>query len=421
MKRAIVFAMLLLALPARADLPRGEWRTARPVALPKIVGRGLVYLPLDEKALAGVGSMSEYRVVEDGRREVPYKMVLEEGQTEARAFAAKVISLATLEKRQAQVVLDLGSGAPAANRVDLALRGDNFRSRARVEGSRDRSQWWLLQGQSVVYRHESRFEQTQVPIPANEYRFLRITLYRLEGNLPKIEGAKVLGVVTIPRRLVAVPVRRLADSEQAREHTTVLGLDMGRLTRDLAEARFEVEEPAFDREVTIEVPSSVRTTPGGRDYQWAGAGRLQRLAPGKAVVLPLQVPAARCLRISIYNGDDRPLTIRRVTLWRMRRGLVFSADPAHEYALWYGRRNAPEPVYDIQRLPMTTAPAKLPLAGLRPEHKLPVKPPPPPPWSERHRALFWVVLAVVLVLLAVVILRAFRGIGRVTPSAGGPP
>jgi len=47
MKRAIIFAMLLLALPVRADLPRGEWRTARPVALPKMAARGLVYLPLD--------------------------------------------------------------------------------------------------------------------------------------------------------------------------------------------------------------------------------------------------------------------------------------------------------------------------------------------------------------------------------------
>jgi hypothetical protein len=420
MKRAIILAMGLAALPVRADLPRDEWRTARPVVLPAMSARGLVYLPLDEKALAAVESLSEYRVVEDGRTEVPYRMALEEGQTETRAFSARVISLATLEKRQAQVTLDLGSGAPAANRVDLALIGDNFRSRARVEGSHDRSRWWLLQRQWIVYRHESRFEQTQAPIPRNEYRFLRITLERLEGSLPEVKGVRVLGVLTIPRRLVAVPAK-LSRSEQVRRRATALYLDMGRLNRDLAEVKFEVEEPAFDRAVTIEVPSPARTTPGKTNYEWAGGGRLQRLAAGKAVVLPLQMAAARRLRISIYNGDDRPLTIRRVTLWRMRRGLVFSAEPAHEYALWYGRRNAPQPVYDIQRLPMTTAPAKLPLAGLGLQHKLPVKPPPPPPWSEQHRALFWVVLAGVLVLLAVVIVRAMRGVKGLPPGAGGPP
>jgi len=408
MRRAIAIAALLaVTLPAAADWRVGEWRIARPITVPKMSAAGLIYLPLDDKAL-GITSLSEYRVVRDGRAEVPYKMVVEQGQTETRIIPTRVLSRGILPKEQAQVLVDLGPSAPPANQVRLQLRGDNFRSRVRVEGSRDGNRWWLLTG-GLVYRHEGRFEKTRVAIPANNYRFFRITLSRLEGKLPAVERIESASEVTIPRGLVAVPAA-LSRREEKRDHRTRLDLRMALLTCDLAEARFDIGEPIFDRPVTIEA--------SGKGYYWSSEARMRRLAAGKPVAVPLGgVPRARRLRLLIANGDDRPLTIRGVTLWRVRRGLVFSADPAHVYELWYGRRNAAEPVYDIQRLPVTTPLAKLPVAALGRERKLPPKPPPPPPWSEQHRALFWTVLAAVIVLLGIVILRAMRSARQAPPAA----
>jgi hypothetical protein len=409
-KRAIAITALLAAtLPAAADWRAGEWRIARPIAVPKMSVAGLIYLPLDDTALA-IRSLSEYRVVRDGRIEVPYKMVAEQGQIETRIIPTRVLSQGTLPKEQAQVLVDLGPSAPSANQVRLRLRGDNFRSRVRVEGSPDGGRWWLLTGDGLVYRHEGRFEKTRVAIPANNYRFLRVTLSRLEGKLPVIERIESASEVSVPRRLVAVAAR-LSRRQEKRERRTRLDLRMELLTRDLSEARFEIEEPIFDRPVTIEASAD------GKEYFWVGEASLRRLTPGKDAVVQLQVPEARRLRIYISNGDDRPLTIRGVTLWRVRRGLVFSADPGHLYELWYGRRNAAEPVYDIQRLPLTASLAKLPVAALGPERKLPPKPPPPPPWSEQHRALFWGVLAAVVVLLAIVIVRAMRSARQAPPAA----
>lgn len=158
----------------------------------------------------------------------------------------------------------------------------------------------------------------------------------------------------------------------------------------------------FDRAVTVEADD------GRSGYQVAGTVELCRLAPGQPVAVGLNVPQARRLRMLVHNYDDRPLTISEVTLWRVRRGLVFRAAPAAQYELWYGRRGAAEPAYDIQRLPLTKAPAELPLAALGSARGLPVKPPAPPPWSEQHPALFWLVLAVVVTLLGLLVLRAMR-------------
>jgi hypothetical protein len=101
----------------------------------------------------------------------------------------------------------------------------------------------------------------------------------------------------------------------------------------------------------------------------------------------------------------------------VRRGLVFSADPAQRYDLWYGRADARQPEYEIQRLPLATPPARLPLATLGPARRLPVKPPPPPPWSEQHPVLFWAALSGVVVLLMLAIVRAMRSVKTAPPGA----
>jgi hypothetical protein len=125
-------------------------------------------------------------------------------------------------------------------------------------------------------------------------------------------------------------------------------------------------------------------------------------------MLVLDTGPARLLRIAIVNGDDRPLDITAVHLFRVQRGLLFNAQAGGNYELWYGRQDAPEPSYDLAKLPLTMPPDQLPQAALAAARALPLAPPPPPPWSETHRALFWAILIAVVVLLLVVIARAMR-------------
>jgi hypothetical protein len=324
-----------------------------------------------------------------------------------------VLSQGRQGEEQAQVTVDLGPSGLHANRIAWLLKGDNFRCKTRVEGSRDGGQWWVLVKDAIVYRHEGRFEQTRVALPANEYRFLRATLSRIEGKLPQVERVAAFSEATTPRRLVQVPAR-VTQRNTDKQRQTQVNLYIGKTTWGLVEARFDIKEPLFDRTVLMEYWVGAQiAAPGYRHRQVGEEGTLRRITPGKAVVLavPSGYEGVERLRFAILNGDDRPLTIRGVTLWRVRRGLVFAAEPGQKYDLWYGWAKAMAPIYEIQRLPMSTEPAKMPLAKLGPARKLPLKPPPPPPWSEQHRALFWVILVGVIVLLAVIIVRAMRSAG----------
>ena len=417
MRVAVILILVIALLPtlAWADLSVGEWKTARAIVLPQSGVPGLVYLPLDEQALAGVKSLSEYRIARAGRMEMPYRMVLEQGETETEEIPATVVSRATLGDEKAQLVVDCGSEGRRATAVEFALRGGSFRARVEVEGSSDRGEWWRLSDETVLYRQRG-LEQGRVALPGQQFRFLRFTLVRLEGKLPEVERARVLREVTIPRRLVAVPAK-VSRREDNRKRRTVLDLHVGELGWDLAEARFEVEEAAFDRAAVVEVGARVEGEEPRWEYRLAMSGRLRRVEASKGVVLPLSILHAARLRISIYNGDDAPLAMARVTLWRVRRGLIFAADPAYRYELWYGNPKAAPPMYDIQRLPLTAPPAKLPQAALRTARQMALKPPPPPPWSERHPAVLWAVLAVVVVLLTIVIVRAMRGVKSMPPGS----
>jgi hypothetical protein len=425
MKHPWLLLLVLFTIPAYGDLPEGQWRSARPIILPKMPTPGLVYLPLDEEALAGVQSLSEYRIVRAGRAEVPYRMEVEDGHTRSQELPAKITSQAVAKDAKGvstrlEIAFDLGSQAGLVNQVALRLRGDNFRCRVFIDGARAADQPGLRLGEGLVYRHEGRFEQTRVAIPPNEFHFLRLTAQAIQGKLPVLEGATVLSELKVPPYRLPVPAK-LLQREDPKERATILDLDFGMLIRDLDLAKFQIEEPTFDRSVSIEV-TDLRTVPvppedreiGVTPFRQEGViytkgGMLRRDVAAKPVVLPLGIESARKLRIIISNGDDRPLTIRQVSFFRLRRGLVFNVAPAFEHELWYGRPDAPEPDYDIARLPLTTPPAGLPIAQLGKARSLPVKPP-ALPWSEKHRALFWIILAAVLILLAALILRAMRNV-----------
>jgi hypothetical protein len=230
-----------------------------------------------------------------------------------------------------------------------------------------------------------------------------------EGKLPKVEAVRVFSTLTIPRR-TASTAATASFRQNAKRRTTVVKLDPGRRLRDLGELRFDVAEPVFDRPVAMEV-AYVEPAKGKRiAYAWWSEARLARKKPLGLVVIGQFIPAARYVRISIANGDDQPLTIKGVELVRIRRGLAFSAEPGGRYELWYGRKQAPSPSYDLSKLPLMR-PDTLTAASLGRARALALAPPPPPPWSERHPGIFWGVLVGVAILLLAVIIRAMRMAG----------
>jgi len=408
MRGALLLLAVLLAAPAAADLSREEWRVARAIVLPKLTRPTQVYLPLDREALAA-DSLSQYRVVRAGKMEAPYRMMLESGLTESHPVPDQVVEWTTKQDAAGQdisatIVLDLREQRPAVNRLEFAFAGDAYRCRVRVEQRAQPAAEGKELFNAELYRQGPSFQRTAATFPDSQGRYLRVTVIRTQGKGFRVERVSPFRVLDFPRRLDPVPAR-LTQIEEAKQHRTVLDLDLEKPSRDLAMLELTVTEPAFDRQAWLEV--SLKEQP---EYEMAQIVQLRRLNASQPAALHFEVERARKLRLTIDNGDDKPLTISSAALWRVRRGLIFTADPRWEYQLWYGNARASHPQYELERLPLTTPPGELPLATLGVAQVIPPKPPPPPPWTESHPIVFWAALGVVVLLLALIIVKAIRSV-----------
>ena len=410
MRYVVLLALIFAGTIAAADLPPGKWSTAREITFPADFKGGMVYLRLDQQAIAAE-SPTDYRIVQRGAIEVPYQAFLENGEIVSTVVPSKVVHWAEMPPTGKpdiiQITLDLGPGKPAANAISLRLSGQDFQAKAQVFRAKGPTEPGIFYAEDTIYRRGAGFEKTWVEFQPTAERYLRLNLQKDQGALPRVDSVEVLDRMRIARRLVEVPAK-LARSEDRKRKETVLALDPGLRVRDLVEASFDVKDELFDRPVTIHVAPEAPPAGQQPDYTGFSYGRLTRKLAAAPVILVLDTIPARLLRLVIDNGDDRPLDITGVKLWREQRGLMFSAQAGAKYELWYGWRNAPEPVYDLAKLPLTMPPDQLPQAALAAARSLPLAPPPPPPWSETHRALFWVILIAVVLLLLLVIVRAMR-------------
>jgi hypothetical protein len=409
MRYAALVALVVAATIAAADLPPGKWATARGIALASGFKGGMVYLPLDQQAIA-VSSPTEYRIVQGAAVEVPYQTILENGDVLTTAVPSKIVEWAEMPAPGTpdviQVTLDLGPDKPPTNAISLHFSGDKLQATAELFQAKGPTDEGVRCAEGQIFRWGAAFSRSWLDFNPTTERYLRLALKKDQGTLPKLDGVDLVYRVPIPRRLVEISAK-LTQTEDRKRKQTVLRFDPGARIRDLARVSFDIEDPLFDRAVTVEVAPTAPAAGQQPDYSSSSYSRLTRTEPSPAVLEVETVPA-RLLRIVIDNGDDRPLDITGVHLWREQRGLVFNAQAGAKYELWYGRDDAPEPEYDLAKLPLTVPPDQLPQAALAAVRALPLAPPPPPPWSETHRALFWAILIAVVVLLLLVIMRAMR-------------
>ena len=392
----LVTGMLEVVSICGAAVSPEDYRARRPIILSDMSSSRLVFLPLDEDAVS-VDIFTIYKIITQDNEEVPYKMVLEQGEPEVHVLGDLVTARGRTENKQAFVVLDLGQRSPFVNRVDLQLQGASFRCHTRVEVSEDRETWLLL-GEDLVYRLAEGGEDTSLDIPAHHQRYLRITL-RADGDyLPQIEGCAAIHTIHSGIEYVAVD-SRLRQWEDRTRSETVLQFDFNHQIADLRKVVFHLEDSVVDAEVALEAE--------GYD------GELERVATlplrkvsreyEASIAFRLIDPTSR-LRLIIRSESAEPLQIHDAVVFRIQRGLVFPASPDKKYYLLYDTGRAPWPDYELQTSPLPVPVQEMPQVRLGPQGKL----------RTRAKSTSWVkenatpLIALALILIAAYLLFARR-------------
>ena len=414
-RAALALAILVAAGPAGAEEP-ATWTQRKAIVLPPLAAPTFVEAILDDEvyrdAAPGLGDL---RVRDREGRDVGYAVRRHERAARWDERALPLLDLEQTASREVRFVLDVpqpGAGARLHDRVRIRVAPDakNFRVPVRVETSSDRREWRLVRAAGFIYavEGESRAADTTVSYPPSSARYVRVSVTRPPGRPMPVVGAAIILETPAERdeELRAATIRERRDD--ARAGTTRLVVDLaGRRPVDRLE--LEVGDRTFSRVVFVEAadaPDAWRPV-GSGSVSAIQTPRVQERHTG------VRFPelTAWQLRLTIENGDDRPLDVRALRVATVRRGTVFEAVPGQAYALDYGHARAPAPRYDLARAFPYLASETLPLATLGPARRLE---PPAARWRD-SQVVVWVAMGVVALALAGLLLRLAR---QLKPSAG---
>ena len=383
---------------------------------------GKVVLTLDrevyERARPDLGDL---RVVDETGADAPYLLDRVGSDPEPTFREPVAINRVFVRGRSASVTLDLREPMLKSELV-LALPGDNFRRRVKVEGrNKHERQWTTITDGAYVFAvpepAAARYETVQ--LPQNNQQFLKITVFNGPDDPPRLE---ILDAWVRPRerrkpREFALEPR-MTRTDDAAERESRLVLDLGARYQPFRAVLLDVGDSEFFRGAIVEQRREPALDAGGESalpISWApvleqaSLYRYQEEGETRECLRLEATGRARVLRVRIRNRDDRPLEVRGVTVMVPQERLVFEAASPHRYRLTYGDAGLEPPVYDVER---TVGDAALWIAqaseGRWEPPAVRVRERPRPPWTERHPAVLWAGLVAAVGLLAGVTWRALQ-------------
>jgi hypothetical protein len=365
--------------------------------------------------------LGDLRVLDDGGAAVPYLIDRVGPELEPLFREPMARSRAFVRGRSASVTLDLREPLLKSELV-LALPGDRFRRRVKVEGRTKHEREWttIMDGAYVFAVPEpaaARYETIQ--LPQNNQQFLKITVFNGPDDPPRLEildawvrpqgGRK-------PREHPFPPPWTRADDADERE--TRLVVDLGARHQPFRAVLLDVADRQFFRGAAVEQrrePPAPADAGGAAADSWApvlsqaSLYRLQEEGETRECVRLEAAGRARVLRIRIRNRDETALDVRGVTVMVPQERLVFDAVAGRRYRLAYGDPDLEPPVYDVER---TVGDAALWIAqAVEGRWRPPVARTSEGRargWTQRHPAALWSVLVLAAGLLAGVTWRALQ-------------
>jgi len=380
--------------------------------------------------------LNDLRILDEAGNLVPFAIRRERVNDEVREPWRDVSLVDRVFRPNEYVRVTADFGAPMRkNRLKIRLSDVNFRRRLLIEGGNDGVHWdvvlekkWLFD----ISQPEQQFRADKVDFPVNTFRYLRLTAYHMPDDPRRIDFQSVQAVLreALPgSALEEVPVDSLTGPLRDNKiHASVYEIDLGFRNLPVARLRLKVQDPWFHRGYTLRGRNAAteevkQTTETGertvtRDIPWRNIrnGVLYRIegaekAEESVSLDDLHAPY-RYLQLCVFDGDDAPLNIQEVSVFRHEVSLVFDYDPTDCYTVIGGKAKAQAPRFDLAKAVANLGDADLPVidtGGAMPlEAKL-------PPWTDRHNILVWLALVAAMVVMLVLIGKNLRSTSRKMP------
>lgn len=366
-------------------------------------------------------------------REIPFLLVQPRDSSVVVERTAPLLNLSEVGGKT-QFLLDLGANVEPVNHLTIQIADEdrNYDRAVTVWGAdrRDAEEWNVLSREGYLLDRTGagrRLTVSMIDFPQSRFHFYKIDIDN-RGQPPlHVTGARLFDRIDVHAGRRQFPSQIVSQDQDPKEKQT-------RVIFDLAHDRLPsvglVIDVSFDgnyyRPVTLDTADELSDKPRWRSI---ASGQLYRVDREglNAIRRELDYPesAGRYLRLTISNGDDRPLNVAGATALSIDRSLVaesnYFADPDQPAALYAGNARLEAPTYDLARTAGTVALESLPTLTIGIQEANPLfngSPDPGLPWSERNKPILWLLViggVVIFGSLTVLVLK------KAAQSPGGPP
>jgi hypothetical protein len=423
----ICLVSLVTSVNAAIDLTGWNWQ--RPIDVRTSSGFVRFSLPpeiFDESQM----TLDDLRVIDENKGLVPH--VIHWGRVKETQHlewqSARLLNETFVPGKYASVTADFGE-MTEKNYMMVSLSGQNYRRRVLLEGSNN-SQVWEVVAEEVwlfdVSLPGQNFKVDTIKFPTNNFRYLRLTVYNMTDDPRRINIETVKSAfqrTEMEKELVPVSLKQMFLSQDEKNRQTILELDLGFRNLPVVSLQFEITTPYFYRGYEIlgrnepkeKVARKTETKWDTieQDVPWRSVyrGVLHRIQHKQKISESLKVEDIRApyrlLQVRIFNGDNPPLKIDRVSLYRRDTSLVFQVQPGQVYTLIGGNPKSREANYDLAKSIQGIDEFTLPVVNIGSSTTIPHKEQ-IPPWTERHSTLLWAILVLVVGTMIVLIVRNLK-------------
>jgi hypothetical protein len=440
--RGLLCILLLSGVVAAQDTPTEgeafetkEWEWEAPVTFDaEALGFQRMHLSLECLARSKT-SLSDLRVLDAKGKLTPHVLYRPPAVVLSRREwkSVRLINRSFTPEEHARVTLDFGK-AQRKNQIKIQLSEINYRRKILVEGSADGIQWGTVAEDQWLFNvnpfPDQEYKVDTISMPANDFRYLRLTAYNMEDDPRRIEFLNVDAALEQARpEKTLLPVSFEFNPVTPEEHEkkqTINEFDLAYKNFPLDSLVVHASDSYFHRAyellgrnaATEKIPRKTETgwDETERDVPWKPIrhGILYRIheeddAIVESTTLETLRAPYRFLKLRIHNRDNPPLSIEGFTLSRREtQSVVFMADAEQQYRLIGGNPKATMPSYDLAQAVKGIAEQELATATLGElsllSHEASLE-----PFTERYAVFIW---AVMLLAVAAVLALIMKNISR---------
>ncbi|MEA2098212.1 MAG: DUF3999 family protein [Patescibacteria group bacterium] len=357
----VLFGIFLpsLSLATKPTFDRKvNWQYYKDINISGSPAKGdLVKITLDQEVFGNAKQdLGDLRVTDGSGGDTPFKLIVEKGTfSQENIYPVKILNSSYSTEDDYNIfIVDFGQDGFLNSSLNILTSSENFKRTVEISGSDDMSSWNVLRANGYIYDYTDRLgsfkaQNTSVNYPENAFRFIQVKIFA-GGETPLlITGAQVSKIKRSESREAVFNPKYEVTENSAKKRTWVL-IDLGRKGWPTSDITLISPDENFNREVVIYESSDKNS------WRKVGESYIFNYNTPKFVGANLEISysetSERYLRIEIFNGDNKPISITGVSTKTILRSIVFQHGintAGKSYQLYYGNPKADFPQYDLEK------------------------------------------------------------------------